>query len=76
MHKALSAHLKPVSRMDKGIALGVFGALMAFGINALWSPLLVRGIGISLAILLAFAGALEKLSANEGRPEDLPAGEG
>ncbi len=39
---------------DKGLALGVAGALLGFAICSLWSPLLVRGIGVPLAMILAF----------------------
>ncbi len=40
---------------QKGLYLGLVGSLLAFSVNSLWSPLLVRGIGIPLVILLAFA---------------------
>ena len=45
------------SRFDRAIALGCSGALAAFAIAALWSPLLVRGIGVPLAMILALATA-------------------
>jgi len=35
--------------------LGVAGALCAFGLVAVWHPLLVRGIGLPLSFLLAWA---------------------
>lgn len=38
-----------------GAALGAFGALLAFAVNCLWAPLIVRGIGIPLAFALALA---------------------
>ena len=49
----------PAAR-DKGLALGVAGALLGFAICSLWSPLLVRGIGVPLAMILAFAALAER----------------
>jgi O-antigen ligase len=46
-----------VEARDRGLLLGVFGALVAFSINCVWSPLIVRGIGIPLALLFALAAA-------------------
>lgn len=43
------------SAVDRAIAIGARGALLAFAINCLWAPLLVRGIGIPLAFVLALA---------------------
>ena len=40
------------------LALGAFGSLLAFCIAAIWHPLLVRGIGIPLAFVLAAADAV------------------
>jgi O-antigen ligase len=42
----------------RGLALGLLGSLAAFSINSIWSPLLVRGIGVPLAIVLALVAAL------------------
>ncbi len=42
----------------RGLALGVAGSLAAFALTALWSPLLVRGLGLPLAMILAAAGYL------------------
>ena len=39
----------------RGLSLGLLGGLLAFAVNALWAPLLVRGIGIPLAAVLALA---------------------
>ncbi len=50
------AHCAPPMR---GLALGVTGALIAYLPAALGSPLLVRGIGLPLALLLALAGQLQ-----------------
>ena len=45
---------------DKGLALGVAGALLGFAICCIWSPLLVRGIGVPLAMILAFAALADR----------------
>lgn len=39
----------------RGLAAGSAGALLAFSINCIWSPLLVRGIGIPLVLVMALA---------------------
>ena len=38
----------------KGLSLGLAGGLLGFAICSIWSPLLVRGIGVPLAMMLAF----------------------
>ena len=38
-----------------GLGAGIAGALLAFALTAVWHPLLVRGIGLPLAFLLAAA---------------------
>jgi O-antigen ligase len=38
---------------DRGLALGLLGAILSFTICGIWHPLLVRGIGIPLAIVFA-----------------------
>ena len=45
---------------DKGLMLGAAGSLVAYGIACLWSPLLVRGIGIPLAFMLALVSSLAR----------------
>ena len=40
---------------QKGVALGAAGAIAAFAINAFWAPLIVRGIGLPLVLVLVFA---------------------
>jgi hypothetical protein len=45
---------------DRGIALGLLGAILSFAICAVWHPLLVRGIGIPLAIIFAMTAWLER----------------
>jgi O-antigen ligase len=46
------------SPFASALALGLLAGLVAFAVNALWSPLLVRGIGIPLAVNCALASAL------------------
>jgi len=55
MLSALRRHAAAASIMEKGAAAGAFGGLLAFAINAVWSPLLVRGLGIPLVFLFALA---------------------
>ncbi len=45
---------------EKGLALGLAGAVLSFAICCIWTPLLVRGIGIQLAVLFAWATFLER----------------
>ncbi len=47
-----------VSGWQRGLYTGVAGALAAFAITAVWHPLLVRGIGLHLVLLLALAHRL------------------
>ncbi len=49
---------------DRGLALGLLGAILSFTICGLWHPLLVRGIGIPLAIVFALT-ALSDRSARD-----------
>jgi O-antigen ligase len=51
------------------LASGVAGSLCAFGLVAVWHPLLVRGIGLPLVFLLALAHHLAELT-----PHDLKLG--
>jgi putative inorganic carbon (HCO3(-)) transporter len=44
---------------SNGLFLGVAGSVAAFAVNSIWSPLLVRGIGIPLVFILALALARE-----------------
>ncbi len=41
--------------VSRGLALGLLGSLTAYAINCVWSPLLVRGIGVPLALVCALA---------------------
>lgn len=52
---ALRALAGPAEPLERGLALGAAGAVLAFAICSLWSPLLVRGIGVPLALVFAFA---------------------
>lgn len=45
----------------RGLYLGVAGSVIAFAVNSLWSPLLVRGIGIPLVFILALANSRFKI---------------
>ena len=51
----LRGYIAGGSALQRGIGLGATGALFAFGINAIWAPLLVRGIGIPLVCVLMLA---------------------
>lgn len=65
MAAALRTVLVPTGRStpeDRTLALGAFGALMAFSVTAIWHPLLVRGIGIPLVAVLALAHHLDARS--------------
>ena len=44
--------------LARAIGLGGFGSVLAFAINSLWSPLLVRGIGVPLVFILALIASL------------------
>lgn len=54
---ALAVSLRTPDRFLQGLLTGAFGSLLAFSINAVWSPLLVRGIGIPLAIVFSLVSA-------------------
>jgi O-antigen ligase len=49
----------------KGLSLGLLGGLLAFSINSIWSPLLVRGLGIPLVLIWSLLTALEKREARQ-----------
>ena len=50
----------------RGLAAGLRGGLLGFAINAVWSPLLVRGVGVLLAVFVARAAALPRLNPAAG----------
>ncbi len=59
--RALNCFFHGDAVFHKGLALGLFGSLLAFSINAVWAPLIVRGIGVPLACVAGLAAALEQL---------------
>ncbi len=59
---ALKSFSQAHDPVERGIALGAFGAMLGFAVNSFWSPLLVRGIGLPLMLVLALAGG-------RGRPK-------
>lgn len=54
--KAAGVFFHSTDWFAKGLALGVLGSIIAFSINCIWCPLLVRGIGVPLALVFSFAG--------------------
>lgn len=52
--RAAWGYYRSAEPFRKGLALGIVGAIVAFSVNSIWSPLLVRGIGIPFAIILSF----------------------
>ncbi len=69
MANAARGAVRLTADAKSGLAVGVFGSLLAFSIACLWSPLLVRGIGIPLAFVLALAAAVKKEAGPPGLPE-------
>jgi O-antigen ligase len=65
MAQAARGYFSAGPAAEKGLYLGAWGSLIAFSINAIWSPLLVRGIGIPLVIILAFAASHETAAPDE-----------
>jgi O-antigen ligase len=51
----VAAHAVCALPHRSALAWGAAGSLCAFGLTAVWHPLLVRGIGLPLAFLLAWA---------------------
>lgn len=39
----------------KGMALGLLGSILCFSLCCIWNPLIVRGIGVQFALILALA---------------------
>ena len=56
----------------RGIAAGCAGAIVAYAINCIWAPLLVRGIGIPLVTVMAFIAVLEKLVETDKQSRECP----
>ncbi len=57
---AIRAYFRSTDALRKGALLGIAGAVLAFAVNSVWSPLLVRGIGIPLVILLSLAHVMAR----------------
>ncbi len=55
------------AQLSGTLSLGVVGALTAFAVVALWHPLLVRGIGLPLAMLLAAARVRRPSTGNHDK---------
>ena len=64
--QAASAYYRTVDPWFKGLSLGLFGSILAFSINSIWSPLLVRGIGVPLVFVLSLS-AVVGASRNSGQ---------
>ena len=55
------------------IGLAACGALLAFSVNCVWSPLLVRGLGVPLVFVLSLVHAtLAEKSCKNHRADSLP----
>jgi putative inorganic carbon (hco3(-)) transporter len=52
------------------LAWGAAGALGAFALTAVWHPLLVRGLGLPLAFVLALARGTGQSEATDGKQAD------
>lgn len=63
--RATRFYLSARNGFGKGLSAGLLCALIAYMVNGLWSPLLVRGIGIPLALVLSMVNLLEKLDQSE-----------
>jgi len=48
---------------QRGLSLGLLGSIVAFSLNGIWSPLLVRGIGIPLAFVFVLIAVLGRVPA-------------
>ena len=55
--KAASTAARAADPWIRSVALGALGSLTAFSINGVWSGLLVRGLGIPLALVLGLIAA-------------------
>ncbi|MEO5368434.1 MAG: O-antigen ligase family protein, partial [Magnetococcus sp. WYHC-3] len=51
----------------RGFLYGLAGGLMAFAITAIWHPLLVRGIGLTLVLLLVVARLVSEWSWGQAK---------
>jgi len=57
--------------LEKGFALGIYGAMTSVLIASLFTNVLVRGVGLVFIILLALAGQVNDLAPDEA-PEEQP----
>lgn len=66
--RATAAFYRGGNWFRRAASLGALGGILAFTVNSVWSPLLVRGIGIPLAFILslAWAGRADKSPENTG----------
>ena len=62
---ALKAYFNATDRLRRGALLGFAAAMLAFAVNSIWSPLLVRGIGIPLVILISLAHVMARETDGE-----------
>lgn len=66
----LLAAAAAAARRGGGLGLGLAAALAAWSLASLWSPLLVRGIGLPLALLLAACRHLPVATGVRGGNQD------
>lgn len=64
------AAARSMDPLEGALAAGAAAGLVGFAIAAFWSPLLVRGIGIPLAFVLATAFARRSPADEDQPPED------
>jgi O-antigen ligase len=55
---AAGVFFRTTAGVNCGPAIGVLGSIIAFNVNSLFAPLLVRGIGVTLVFVLALGAAL------------------
>ena len=56
--RAVRAWASATDPWTRGLAIGLAGSLIGYAINSIWSPMLVRGIGIPLVVLFAMIHGL------------------
>jgi len=61
----------PAHPHDRGLALGLLGAILSFALCGIWHPLLVRGLGIPLTIMFALAFLLDHSSTSASTCHDV-----
>ena len=62
--RAYSGACKAADRLRMALSLGVLGVVIAVSINGIWTPLIVRGIGVPLAFIFSLAATLKPASAS------------